>query len=214
LRRPPGLLGAAVAGAPRDDGIMLGQIKSCMLPESSHMVAESSPRWTPLRGLDAPNAKVSTKPGQVHARVRTLAHEGLGAREIAECLNAEGFRPAKRSERFGKFGVEKLLQRLGVTGKRYRSRTREGLEDHEWWLPALAQAIGMPTITLYGWARRGWVRTRRQERPSRRWIIWADKQEVEQLRERFQRPDSCHPRRRVFPEPENHPGPTESYAQA
>lgn len=29
------------------------------------MVAESFPRWTPLRGLEAPNAEVSTKAGQV-----------------------------------------------------------------------------------------------------------------------------------------------------
>lgn len=150
---------------------------------------------------------------QLRARVRTLAQEGLRAREIAKCLNAEGFRPPKRRERFDGLGVEKLLLRLGVTGKRYRSKTREGLGEHEWWVPALAQAIGMPTITLYWWASRGWVRARRQEPSLRRWVIWADEQEMERLRERSKRPYSCHPRRRWSAERANHPGSIESHTQ-
>lgn len=125
---------------------------------------------------------------QLSARVRALAQEGLRASEIAECLNAEGFCPPKRSVRFGKYGVEKLLQQLGVVGKRSRSKTRTGLGEQEWWLPALAQAISMPAITLYGWARQGWIRARQQAHPSRRWIVWADPQEVERLRKHFKRP--------------------------
>ena len=127
---------------------------------------------------------------QLCARVRALAQEGLRARAIAEHLNAEGFRPPKRCQRFGKFSVEHLLNRLGVLGKRSRSKTCEGLGEHEWWLPALAREIGMPMVTLYWWASRGRLRARQQEQPPRRWIIWADAREVERLRERSQRPYS------------------------
>ena len=133
---------------------------------------------------------------QLCARVRALAGEGLRAREIARCLNAEGFRPPKRHEQFGPQGVQDLLHRLGVPKQRSRSKSREGLGEHEWWLPNLAQALGMPTVTLYLWAYRGWLRARRQEQPPRRWIIWADRQEMEQLRRRYQRPAGYYTRQR------------------
>ena len=133
---------------------------------------------------------------QLCARVRALAGEGLRAREIARCLNAEGFRPPKRHEQFGSQGVQDLLHRLGVPKKRSRSKSREGLGEHEWWMPNLAQALGMPTVTLYQWAYRGWLRARRQVQPPRRWVIWADPQEMERLRQCYQRPAGHHTRQR------------------
>jgi hypothetical protein len=140
---------------------------------------------------------------QLCARVRTLAGEGLRPAEIAACLNAEGFRPPKRYERFGPQGIQDLLHRLGVSEKRSRSQAREGLGEHEWWVPNLAAAIGIPAVTLYMWVYRGWVRARRQEQPPRRWIVWADEKEVERLRQRHQRPAGYYTHRRWVTEVAN-----------
>ena len=62
-------------------------------------------------------------------------------------------------------------------------------------MAALAQAIGMPTMTLYSWIPRGWVRARRLEPPPHRWVIWADADEIARLRLRHQRPAGYYQRR-------------------
>jgi DNA invertase Pin-like site-specific DNA recombinase len=137
--------------------------------------------------------QLSTYP-RLCERVRALAAAGRRAAAIAAQLNAEGFRPPKRHERFGSQGVLALLQRLGLDAPRSRSRSRAGLGPDEWWLPTLALAVGMPRVTLYHWVRRGVVRARRQVVPpagpaSRpRLILWADATEVDRLRQRHQRP--------------------------
>jgi hypothetical protein len=137
--------------------------------------------------------QLSTYP-QLCARVRALAAAGLRAAAIAARLNAEGFRPPKRHERFGPQGVLALMQRLGLDAPRSRSRARAGLGPDEWWLPTLATEVGMPRVTLYHWVRRGVVRARRQVVPpagpaSRpRLILWADAAEVDRLRQRRRRP--------------------------
>lgn len=120
-------------------------------------------------------------------RARRLAAAGLAAGAIAERLNAEGFRPPKRRERFGAQGVLALLQRLGVLTKHSHGPPRPGLGAHEWGLRELAQAIEMPDITLYNWVGRGWVVARREEAPPHRWILWADEAEIERLRRRHRR---------------------------
>jgi Recombinase zinc beta ribbon domain len=125
---------------------------------------------------------------QLCQRLATLAAEGLSARAIAERLNAEGYRPPKRRECFGPQGVQDLLRRLDLVPPRPRSSAPPALGPHEWWLHDLARCLAMPEITLYDWIRRGWVRARRQEQPSPRWVIWADAAELKRLRERRQRP--------------------------
>ena len=129
---------------------------------------------------------------QLCQRICTLAREGLKAGDIAERLNAEGYRPPKRRETFGPVGVRDLMLRIGATGKQFHLVRRNGLEEHEWWLPELARKVPMPDVTLYNWIRRGLVKARRQEDPPRRWIIWADDAEVERLRQRHQRPAGYH----------------------
>ncbi|MBA2767706.1 MAG: recombinase family protein [Sporichthyaceae bacterium] len=127
-------------------------------------------------------------------RVRALAAEGLSMAAIAARLNAEGFRPPKRRERFGPQGVHDLLQRLENRTPRRRSEQPVDLGVHEWWLADLARATGMPPVTLFSWIRRGWVTGRQQAEPPRRWILWADEAELEQLRERHRRPISYYTR--------------------
>jgi hypothetical protein len=98
------------------------------------------------------------------------------------------------------------LQRLGLNHNATRPTTRDGLSAHEWWLPELARTIGMPTITLHSWVRRGWVKGRQQEQAPRHWILWADAAEVERLRQRHQRPRGYYTRRLWIEETPELPG--------
>jgi hypothetical protein len=132
---------------------------------------------------------------QLVERLHALAAEGLSLATIAQRLNEEGFRPPKRRERFGAQGVQALLRRLGRLTSRSRTRRHDPLGEHEWWLTDLAQAIGMPPVTLFHWIRRGWVTGRQEAQPPRRWILWADEAALEQLRERHRRPTSYYTRR-------------------
>jgi len=132
---------------------------------------------------------------QLCERLRTLADDGLGVEAIADQLTAEGYRPPKRHERFGRQGVLDLLHRLGVREQRSRSVQRDGLEEDDWWVPTLARRIGMPETTLHQWIRRGWVRAHQQAEPPRRWIVWADGAEVERLCALHQRPAGYATRR-------------------
>jgi hypothetical protein len=129
------------------------------------------------------------------ARVRELSEAKYSAKQIAEQLNAEGFRPPKRREHFGAQGVLELQKRLGLRAASRGSAPPEGLADDEWWIPTLARELRMPEVTLYTWIRRGWVRARREEEAPRRWIIVADAAELASLRERRQRPNGYYTRR-------------------
>jgi len=133
---------------------------------------------------------------QLCQRLATLAAEGLSAWAIAERLNAEGYRPPKRRERFGPQGVQDLLRRLDLVPPQPRSSAHPELGAHEWEVRALARHLAMPEITLYSWIWCGWVSARRQEQPPHRWILWADAAEVESLRERRQRPPGADARQR------------------
>ena len=137
---------------------------------------------------------------QLCARVRTLAAEGLSAPAIAARLNAEGYRPPKRREHFGRQGVLELLHRLGASDPQPRPARQEESAADEWGVAALAQVIGMPTITLYDWLKRGWVQARRQDQPPHRWVIRADASEIERLRQRYQRPAGYYQRRHFIEE--------------
>ena len=128
--------------------------------------------------------------------VRALAGEGLSAVAIATRLNAEGFRPPKRRERFGRQGVNQLMHRLGLFPPHARALPREGLGPDEWWLPVLARTLEMPKVTLYSWVRRGWARAHQQATPPRPWILWADAAEVDRLCRLHRRPAGDGRRRR------------------
>jgi len=132
---------------------------------------------------------------QLRERVSTLVTEGKPAQEIADILNAEGFRPPKRREHFGRQGVRDLIERLGLRQVRVRLASREGLADDEWWLPDLAAALPLPMVTLYNWLQRGWLQARREGQAPRRWIIRADAKDLERLRELHRRPQGYYTRR-------------------
>jgi DNA invertase Pin-like site-specific DNA recombinase len=132
---------------------------------------------------------------QLCERVRALHADGLGPTAIAAQLNAEGYRPPKRRERFGRQGVVDLQQRLGLRTRQPRAIRRTTLQPDEWWVGTLTQRIGMPEVTMHHWIRRGWVRAHQQTEPPYRWVIWADAAELERLCQLHAAPSGSHTRR-------------------
>jgi hypothetical protein len=134
------------------------------------------------------------------ARARALAETGLGMQAIADQINAEGFRPPKRSDHFSAQSINELLRRQGQL--RYPGRTGhppdERLGEHEWRLPDLAAALDMPHATLHTWVHRGWVQGHRDDTPQHAWILHVDPDDLTQLRERRQRPNGYYNRHRFL----------------
>jgi hypothetical protein len=126
-------------------------------------------------------------------RIRELVSQRLSVGEIAKRLNADGWKPPKRYEHFGKEGVQELMQRLGLSLRRSRSQTQEVLAENEWKLLALARELGMPHVTLYLWMRRGWIKGRRSQQGH--WIVCADQEELKRLRQLRSLPRGYHTRR-------------------
>jgi DNA invertase Pin-like site-specific DNA recombinase len=116
---------------------------------------------------------------------RALELHGVGntSRQIADHLNREGFRPAKRRETFNSAMVRQMLSRKLRSGPRSRALTVESpLRDHEWWLTDLALALGIPQPTIHTWVARGWIRAHKLPGACGRWILWADDQELDRLK--------------------------------
>jgi hypothetical protein len=115
-------------------------------------------------------------------RICELRDKRLTSLQMAERLNAEGWRPPKRRSTFNAAMVRTVLSRNGLTIKR-RKWERPELGANEWIVRDLAAELGMPMISLYAWLRRGWVRARRiEEHPRQPWAIFADAQELARLR--------------------------------
>ena len=93
---------------------------------------------------------------QLAARARELTDSGSTLTQIAQRLNAEGFRPPKRIDVFTPNAASDLLRALGIQRSRPPAH-RPALAQHEWWLRDLAAHLGMSQITLDSWVRRGWA---------------------------------------------------------
>ncbi|HEY3033627.1 MAG TPA: recombinase family protein [Streptosporangiaceae bacterium] len=119
---------------------------------------------------------------QLATRARELADSGCTTAQIAERLNAEGFRPPKRIQAFTPNAVGDLLQALDIRRSHIPARgNRPALAQHEWWLRDLAGQLGMSAITLDAWVRRGWA-TGYLHPAIKRTVVRADPAEVERLR--------------------------------
>ena len=126
--------------------------------------------------------QLSTYP-RLMARLETFHQEGLSFAQMAEHLNAEGFYPPKRTDRFTGAMIARLLRRRGLHGPRpWAMVAAEVLEPHEYWLSDLARELTMPNATLYKWQRWGWVHSRNVAEASGRLALWADADELERLR--------------------------------
>jgi DNA invertase Pin-like site-specific DNA recombinase len=132
---------------------------------------------------------------QLAARARELADSGCTTGQIAEHLNAEGFRPPKRIPAFTPNAVTDLLRALGIQRSHIPARrNRPALAQHEWWLRDLAEHLGMSAITLDAWVRRGWA-TGYLHPAIKRTVVRADPAEVERLRTLHHVPRGQHNRR-------------------
>ncbi len=130
------------------------------------------------------------------ARVTELAAAGRTNQQIADALNAGGFRPPKRTSRFTGQQVRTLISQRGIRGQRKgRPAVLTGLAPGEWSVPTLSAELGMPTASIYNWIYRGWI-TARHAPGTRNWIITADDEQMRQLRERRARPPGFYTRAR------------------
>jgi len=125
---------------------------------------------------------------QLCQRLEQLTQANLTTSEIIDCLHQDGFRPPKRRQTSNSEMVQTLIRRLGLTA-RSAVPAKAPLSPPEWWLPDLAAKLDMPTMTLYNWVQRGWVKAKQQAEPPKHWIIWADEAELERLRTHRQCPN-------------------------
>ena len=130
------------------------------------------------------------------ARVTELAEARRTNQQIADILNAEGFRPPKRTSRFTGQQVRALISQRGIRGQsKGRPAVLTSLAAGEWSVPGLSAELGMPTASIYNWIYRGWI-TARHAPGTKNWIITADAAEMQQLRERKARPAGFYSRAR------------------
>lgn len=121
---------------------------------------------------------------ELSARVKELHLEGGSAAQIARTLNQEGFHPPKRTKRFQAGMIHRLLGHCGLAHRRSTAeQDREALGSDEWYLCDLANHLEVPEETMHRWRRVGWVHGRKHDEPRGRWILWADADELERLRQ-------------------------------
>jgi DNA invertase Pin-like site-specific DNA recombinase len=133
------------------------------------------------------------------ARVTELAEAGQTSRQIADALNAGGFRPPKRTSRFTGEQVRALITQRGIRRQpKGRPAALTHLPPGQWSVPSLAAELAMPVPTIYTWIYRGWI-TARHAPASRCWIITAGDQQIRQLRERRARPPGYYTQARWNP---------------
>ena len=144
------------------------------------------------------------------ARAADLRRDGHNFAGIAEVLNREGWRPAKRRDTFNAPMVHHLLIKAGVIEPKYRRRKPHiARRPDEWTIRELAEQIGMPQPTLYNWVSQGRLRSRMvKARAGRAKLVHADPTTIAALKEIRTTPA---PWRRL-PPPTTHPSnqPTES----
>ena len=133
------------------------------------------------------------------ARVTELAGAGQNSTQIADVLNAGGYRPPKRTSRFTGGQVRTLISQRGIRAQaKGRPAVLTNLAPGEWSVPALSAELGMPTASIYNWIYRGWI-TARHAPGTRNWIITADDEQLRELRERRARPAGYYTRARFAP---------------
>jgi DNA invertase Pin-like site-specific DNA recombinase len=137
-------------------------------------------------------------------RATDLHRRGQGFAAIAQTLNRQGWRPAKRRDTFTAAMVQDLLLKAGVATRKYRRRQPPMVrEPDEWTIRELAAQIGMPQPTLYTWVQQGRLRSRRISCGPRHYkLVHANAQAIAALKtaratpvqwRRLPPPQSSHP---------------------
>ena len=142
---------------------------------------------------------------QLVRRLRDLGSEGLGAAKIAERLNAEGFRPPKRAERFHAGMVRRLLWHLGLA-RREPHGSHAGLGRNEFRPGSLARKLDVSRDTVRRWLRAGWLTASRDAEGHH--VIWADASELRRLQELHRLPRNWETKSRLaeLTKPKPRPG--------
>jgi DNA invertase Pin-like site-specific DNA recombinase len=136
---------------------------------------------------------------ELRSRVIALRGEGMTAERIAEVLDAEGY-PVPRGERYSGDRVRQLFRRFGLVGVPAGVRDERDLPaEDEWWLPALAEELGVKPIVVHRWRWSGWVQARQLAGENGRWIVRAGGAEVKRLH-RLRAFEIAHHGRRIPPE--------------
>lgn len=94
---------------------------------------------------------------QLWGRVTELRKAGYSAEQIATTLNAEKFVTAQRRNQFSTGQMQSFLHRKGA--KPLNDATN--LVANEWKLSDLSRKLGIAVETLRGWAKHGWIESRR-----------------------------------------------------
>jgi excisionase family DNA binding protein len=137
-----------------------------------------------LHSLMRPVARLTTLStySRLVARAADLRREGHNFEEIAETLNREGWRPAKRRSTFNAPMVHHLLIRAGAIEPKYRRRKPQiARQPDEWTIRELAEQIGVPEPTLYTWVQKGRLRSRAVN-DSRTKLVHADAAAIAELK--------------------------------
>jgi DNA invertase Pin-like site-specific DNA recombinase len=117
---------------------------------------------------------------ELMARAEELRRDGQTSEQIADQLNGEGFH-LPRGKKFNALAVRRLLRRH--SGRSCRFSTHECPEPPQWRPRELAQKLDVPIRTLHGWLRRGWVHGKQLAGAHGRWVLWADDEELDRLRQ-------------------------------
>jgi hypothetical protein len=110
-------------------------------------------------------------------RLRTLRRQGLTGEQIAETLNQEGWKTPTQRSPFNVRLVQAMMHRYGAPNRGPRPVPVDAPDA--WWLVDLARELEVPVTTLYGWSRRGWLKT--QSLKGQR-VAYADREELTRLR--------------------------------
>ena len=115
---------------------------------------------------------------ELMTRVEELRIDGQTSAQIAEQLNGEGFHPPNGNE-FNATIIRSLLSRSGPS----RSGLTRDCEPPQWQPRHLAEKLDMPLNTLKSWLRRGWMHGQQLPGARGRWILWADDDELNRLKQ-------------------------------
>jgi len=140
-----------------------------------------------LHQLTRPVARLATLSSYASLieRAAALRHDGRSFAEIADILNQEGWRPAKRRNTFNAPMVHHLLIKAGAIEPKYRrSKPPIVRQSDEWTIRELAEQIGVPESTLYTWVQKGRLRSRFVQAGSgRAKLVHADAATIAALKE-------------------------------
>ncbi len=128
-------------------------------------------------------------------RVTTLTQAGWPAAKIAQQFTSEEIPALRNGRAWSAQGVLTLRTQAGLRGRR-QSPSTDGLAADEWWASELARTLAIPRACLHAWIHQGHVQARQEVQGWHRWIVRADADEQERLRQHHQRDRADEARQR------------------